>query len=410
MGRAGVGGIFACALALVGLHACGDTDEDTRRAPDASAGGSAGTPPDAAVETEASSGGSAGTPADSDACDIPNVTEEVACQTYGDVLCSLYEECTPVYFDQLGFASKAQCVERLALSCGEQLAGPGTLLQPGMIQVVSTSLKSTTCADLAMGWYVYAQTTWGVDAKCPYWGTLGAGEACHSTSQCMDGFKCDVPVNELCGVCAGTTLGSDCQTDADCDADLFCNSDDHCEARKNLGEPCTENTLPPSVLGGEECVADAYCHESVCVPRVGAGSPCTKTGACNADLVCGANGQCKPPALGEVGASCSPDEWLSCNIWKGLRCDPTLGCQPRPIPAPGEPCGYSATDAGTSGELYCTGGASCVWSSALNPGLCMLPAAEGDSCDLGVGPPCRYPAECVLGVCTIADATTCGTD
>jgi hypothetical protein len=78
--------------------------------------------------------------------------------------------------------------------------------------------------------------------------------------------------------------------------------------------------------------------------------------------------------------------------------------------APGGSCGISG-----SMPTACTAGSVCRGSATPSGAICVAVAADGDACDLSMGPTCLPPARCVVpagggvrGTCVPPDAKTCG--
>jgi hypothetical protein len=199
-------------------------------------------------------------------------------------------------------------------------------------------------------------------------GALHNGEACGLDSECRS-LQCNVPrCNMAC--CTGTCAG------------------DTAPVRAKAGESCLE----------VNCVADAYCDfgTDLCAPLKPLNATCTSIFECQLDLVClrsGLAGTCvKLPKLGEacqnfcqdIGATCSPTSKTcvkvglagdacttadDCSLLYG--CDGTAHCS-----------GGLALGAACAFDDHCIDPrAFCDVAAGANTGTCILPKADGMSCN-----------------------------
>ena len=163
-----------------------------------------------------------------------------------------------------------------------------------------------------------------------------------------------------------------------------------CGKRVAAGEACDTD---------DDCLDNGACRQQVCVKYVEAGGTCDDTHPCLPSLYCN-SGTCAQPAA--EGASCEVLKQGSCDLLRGLYCDPqTKTCQKIALAGAGESCGLV-------GGVYtaCKASGTCDTDATL-AGTCKAPAADGASCDLTKGPGCVPPASCVDGLCKLEDPTAC---
>jgi hypothetical protein len=363
----------------------------------ASGGGSGGTGTGGAAGSSgaagsAGSGGSAGL----DCAKFSGVSAEGACSSYADAYCKLVTQCMSSFYDLFGWSGESQCVARIHLACLDTLAAPGMGLKPEYFAAYADWFSSLTCS-ATYDWALQSSST-DVPAGCGGPGSVADGKNCFDDQQCA-GTSCLIPDNAVCGTCVTPAVGSACNTSSDC-GDSFDCSGGKCQARAAIGEQCS---------GTSSCVKNAYCDSAgTCAAKLAAGGTCTSDTACQSSLVCGAGGACKKPTLGALGASCELSEARSCNVYAGLRCDvSSKTCVTETWPVVGEACGTFVVDGGTSNIPFCSGGARCVVDQSTGQGTCMAPIADGLACSSTAGPPCINPAECVGGVCTLPNSTSC---
>lgn len=324
-----------------------------------------------------------------------NVTEQDACVAFGDGLCNPLAQCAPIFFSYMAVTGAADCSARMQLACHQILNAPGSNIQPALFAAYGALLATQTCDTNPSNEFEPPQN---VTPECGDYGDFVDGKQCYGGGQCA-GAQCTIDDDQVCGVCSHGTAGTPCFEDDDCDDDFYCTPASVCAGRAVIGQPCTT----------AKCVQGAFCNAAKqCVAQGNVGAPCTDAGACLDSLVCGVNGQCKVPTKGKVGASCNPLESGSCDSNFDLYCGPGQICVQHVPPAPGQPCGIYAGDAGLVVELACSGGAWCIVPPNGNgKGTCMSAAADGAVCNQSTGPRCKINADCIAGHCVVADATTC---
>jgi hypothetical protein len=210
-------------------------------------------------------------------------------------------------------------------------------------------------------------------------GTLGNGEACTLSTECISRECWTEGCTEACcvGYCAGDTV----------------------PVVGELGEPCR--------LSG--CVAGTRCENSVCVPLRAEGDACMWDDECAYDLGCGSQQRCESLAFsGErcntqvdcrmVGEICGPQGTCEVTGTPGDPCLQDSHCGARfvchtdgrcaPGPAVGQPCSFNRVcfDLGA----YCD----------ETTDLCSLPQADGAAC--------TFSGECESAYCFDGACASCG--
>jgi hypothetical protein len=353
--------------------------------------GSAGQGGSAGQSGSSGNGGSSGSGADAgpplDCTAFANVTQAAACAAYANAYCTFLDTCAPAGL--FLYSSVAHCKQRIELQCASSLTAPQSNFNPPMFAAGADALGKLTCAEFyATGFDSLGEPGPG----CGGPGTLGVGKQCYANSQCASG---DCLEGDPCGICTG--VGTACEASLDCLDDAFCNALDQCELKKSAGQACGAH---------DQCTSDTWCGVT-CQPDKPLGATCTEDAECAKPLICGANNQCKPPALGAQGASCTPGETLSCNASFMLVCDTaSQTCVPDPLPGPGDPCGLVQQGGMTVFEFLCGGDSTCVFTSGLS-GTCVANAPDGAACNETTGPHCMFLASCVNGSCVVPNATLC---
>jgi hypothetical protein len=315
-----------------------------------SSGGSGGT---SSGTTSGSSGGGSGSSSGGG-----DVTVDQACADLASSLCGKIRTCAP-FLVSLVWGDEAGCVAREKLACPALFNAPGTGITPGDAEACVPVYMAASCED------VVANKT---PTACSFHGSVPAGGACGVNEQCSDGAYCDVSGGQGCGTCsARATEGGSCTDDGNCQRGLVC--------------------AKPNNSGAGTCT----------VPR-GLGATCDKSHPCLATLGCTSGGMCGP-VLG-AGSSCTTQV---CDSLRGLYCNPaTHICSQVQLAAPGNACGFSATD-GSYAACAASGRCALASGSTTN-GTCEATAADGQACDATRGPPCRPPAFCAAGTCTLPSA------
>jgi len=304
-----------------------------------------------------------------DASKLDEVTQ--ACTAQETAFCDLRDGCTAAVANQVAYGSKDVCVQRNVQSCIAGFTAPDIGNTTAHVSGCASAFPLESCTD----WWDGAN----VDACRSPEGARPGGSECGINSQCASGF-CSIGLTNACGTCADTP---------------------------RAGDPCTQAS---NCQYGMHCAAPAPGAFGVCVMRGVVGEACDDLVPCEGGLACiglssGASGVCRP-AQTTAGAACDTESGPGCDSELYLYC--TSGtCQPELLVPPGEACG----DLGPVGYGRCEAGGVCVFSDGL--GTCVAPAADGDPCDIRIGPPCLAPARCVTpegsssGTCWFPDPASC---
>jgi hypothetical protein len=288
-----------------------------------------------------------------------------ACTAFVKATCMKRDACTANIGTSMIYGGRAECEQHEMPKCLATLTARGTSKTPALLSACTASLAQQSCVD-------YLDNV--LTAACtPKAGSLANGAPCLSSWQCATTF-CSLPHGDVCGACAPRpTVGSSCATTV--------------------------------------CGSGLQCHSSTmtCEKTVGAGATCDKNNPCAAGFACvgnaaGAQGTCKAEGT-TVGTACDPKSVTvpGCDKDAGLYCDATTKqCKTIATAKAGQPCGTV-----NGAEVMCVDGGLCVGATALQPGTCKAPAADGAACDAVNGPPCINPAKCVGGVCKQPDAAVC---
>ncbi len=274
-----------------------------------------------------------------------------ACDAVATAMCDKLNQCAPTELLTL-YGDHATCLARIKVVCLPMMSAPGSKTTPESAQQCADGIRTGTCD-------IYFAH--GLPATClgsP--GTLADGAACAVGAQCESTY-CQVAHGSSCGVCA---------------------------RRASAAGACTEEA---------GCASGLTCAGGSCVAFGGIGSACGAKQPCRRDLIC-RNATCGKPL--EAGQPCDPLR-QECNMVAGLYCGKSKLCGQASTAKAGEACGLFASN----GVAVCTGGATCT--NMLASGLCQAPAPDGAACDAQKGPACMAPADCVGGVCKIADPALC---
>jgi hypothetical protein len=230
------------------------------------------------------------------------------CERYSKTLCDAAQRCgclsdleatyCPTYLAgqcQTEVVTPAQSGTRAydSAAAGHCLAGYGAVLSDCSIAGDSAP---TACDDMLVG-------------------TLAAGQACESDSDCQPGLECH---SSVCTVMPGQ--GEACLDESYCAEDLFCAADGTCQQPRGRGGACPE--------GGQACADELYCDSvtETCQPPLGAGESCAADSwACGDGLYCADTTQTctrNPGAGGDCAVS-------SGECADGTYCDSTDVCQPQ---------------------------------------------------------------------------------
>jgi hypothetical protein len=292
------------------------------------------------------------------------------CAQRAQAQCNRRSECSAGTGIVHVYGDMATCLQRTQLSCEMGLKAPDTGQTTALVNACAAAYMAQSCADYLNG----VQPT-----PCAPTGSRPDGAACAYNAQCQSGY-CGGTRTAVCGTCkAPPVAGDSCAVD-------------NCAA----GQSCIPSTL-------------------LCQPLGAVGDACDSTHFCGNDLGCAGPGSrtCKS-AVRTVGASCDANN--VCDGTLALHCESHSGmptCTPNVVAADGMSCGVVGSTYAT-----CSDGGLCYTSTGQAPGAqtgtCKAAAADGGACDTQFGPPCLSPARCVVasgqtrGVCTVADATTCG--
>jgi hypothetical protein len=290
-----------------------------------------------------------------------------ACAAFAKATCAKRDACTTgtVKGTTIIFGGPSQCEARELPKCLATLTARGTNKTPALLSACTASLPQQSCPD----YFDNILTT----ACRPVAGTLANGAPCLSSWQCTSSF-CSLPHADVCGVCA---------------------------ARPKAGDPCADSV----------CGTGLLCHMStlLCETAVADGGACDKNNPCTSGFACVGNGAtAKGVCSAEgrtAGTPCDPKSatLAGCDKNAGLFCDATsMQCKAMASATDGQPCGKVA-----GVETECVAGALCAGASAIQPGTCKAPVADGVACNAVTGPPCVSPAKCVKAICKLPDAAVC---
>ncbi len=286
-----------------------------------------------------------------------------ACADYAKASCTQANTCTP-FTVALDFSDEATCEQRETLGCMALFGIHGSSLTPAALDACAQAITGETCVQFLDNHQPSA---------CNFQGTLDAGAACGTGSQCQSGY-CKLAAGSSCGTCATRT--SKCTADSDCPSDQLCASGS-----------CVTPVQPPGMCDN-------------------ASNICVRTLVCLGEQSRDAGmGGCGKP--GGVGATCQ--DATDCEGGIGILCDTAHQmCVAAQKATTGQSCGI------VNGALVeCTGGAVCANLMKVDDaglpvqGTCHPPAADGAPCGMGVG--CTLPAVCnpKTFTCTLPDPGSC---
>jgi hypothetical protein len=301
-----------------------------------------------------------------------------ACADSARARCQRYDACSNGLYTTIHWGDESTCETNTTAICLTNLAAPGTAASAATVEACASAIPTESCADF-----------FGVNppAACAALaGTLAAGAACLTSSQCQSTY-CAVPSNAACGVCAAVPKAGDaCAVEADCGS-----------------------------RGGLTCAQGA------CVAFGAASASCGKGAPCGIGLSCVGEKKTTPgacqPAASTVGATCDSKQQTGpgCDGTLQLSCDPaTSQCVLDTVVTASATCGQVG-----GGVAKCATSGTCVLSTsdggaedggadagaAPITGACLAAAANGAACDTASGPACVPSAKCV----TASDASTAGT-
>ena len=302
---------------------------------------------------------------------VAGLTADEACAAEAAAGCSRLDACRTNGVT-LRYGTMDVCVQRNKQSCLAGLAAHGSGATPVTRAACTAATLTATCQSFLDNTIPECQ---------PQKGSLADGTACAFPAQCQSGF-CAFASGVGCGKCAAAPApGASC-AQSQCDRLQFCDSRlMTCQSLSAAGGPCS---------GRADCVFGLEC----------AGATANATGVCVMAATMG-------------GTACDRKVGPGCNYQSGLACVAPVGksagtCMAYQYATAGSACGLVA-----GSDVLCTGGALCYGATALAPGLCKGPAAEGAPCDTAAGPPCMTPARCITGgtgtagTCKLNDASQC---
>jgi len=287
-----------------------------------------------------------------------------ACAAYAKATCTQANSCSP-FTTTLNFGDEATCEQREALGCAGLFGIHGSTLTAAALDACAQAITGETCDQYLDNHQPSA---------CNFLGTLAAGAACGTGSQCESGY-CQLTKGTSCGTCATRT--GKCTADGDCPSDQFC-----------YGGSCTTPVSPPTM-----------CNNNA--PNI-----CVRTKVCLGEQMADSGlGACGDPGM--VGAACQDDGDCAGGI--GIVCSLAAQmCVQAQKATTGQSCGLVG-----GVVVVCAGGGECSNLMKVNDagppveGTCHPPAADGAPCGTGVN--CTLPAACNSKTlrCTLPDPGSC---
>ncbi len=281
-----------------------------------------------------------------------------ACADFARATCMQASTCTP-FTQALAYGSEATCEQRAVLACMPIVGAAGSSITPAGIESCAQAIQGETCVE-------FLDNT--QPSACNFAGTLAAGSACGTDSQCQSAY---------CRLTPGTTCGK-------------------CQDRAGAAQAGPGGG--PACLGDTDCQANLLCAAGQCVSPAMAGGACSAQQPCIRTLAC-ISGKCATPV--PVGGACAAV--TDCDGASGAVCDLTR--------KPGVCVAIATANAGQSCGLMggmltaCTAASTCD-NLANMVGTCHQPAADNAPCGPGVG--CMLPALCTTSAkCTLSDPANC---
>jgi hypothetical protein len=312
-----------------------------------------------------------------DSASPPSNPQADACGHYYDVfygggVCRL---------DPLPAAESRRQRARFVRACQNQFALPGSTVTPADV---------SACADAS----ICGERT---PAACLSIGTLAAGAACNSSSQCSSA-SCSVPAAG-CGTCSVSTPDGKSCAHGSAGGPGGCGPHSLCDTTMpnwtcipapslDVGAPCP---LP------DECKPGLYCHivppgpVGTCARASAAGDSCSMGAECAYPLFCNTNLKCQSPE--PAGSTCAYDA----DCVRGLACDSYgMTCKPVAWVGAGQACTNSVLK-------RCL-----VGNCDILSGACPTVMADGQRCDTtDSSTTCDAFAVCFNGTCTLKDGAVC---
>ena len=279
------------------------------------------------------------------------LTADEACNNLAVALCSKTDSCTP-FATSIYYGDASACAARSKLSCVPALALSSTGATPAKIDACAKAVAALGCSDNQLAYSL---------PDCVFKGTLAAGTACGSNSQCVGGY-CRF-TSSTCGVCS---------------------------SRNAAGGSCT---------AAADCVAGATCVNGTCATQLPIGMACSASKPCKLGLYCKA-GSCA--AAGTMANTpCDSNITESCNFLAGFFCGQSNVCVKSQVANTGSACGLSATN-----YTECTYGGTCNTSGGT-VGTCVAAVLDGQACDSTNALNCLAPATCENGTCKLTNPGSC---
>jgi hypothetical protein len=276
------------------------------------------------------------------------------------------------------------CVERVKLSCEDNLTAPGSNNTPAQLEKCAAEYSTYSCIDLF-------DNGANPPPDCAPPGQLANGATCAVVGQCASRF-CSGTKNSTCGICADDPAdGTPCETSP-------CGPGQEC-ATESTGDLLCRDRLPS---GNATCTGDLPCQAfSACIGD--SSTDPTKAGVCTTNAT-------------SIGAACGGTN-PACDGTIGLTCLGPAGnktCQPIAYVQAGAACGTLADGSRASCTISdcftATGPAATTDTNAT----CVARAVDGAPCNTQIGPLCLSPARCVLtgsgttsGTCVVPTASLC---
>jgi hypothetical protein len=283
-----------------------------------------------------------------------------ACAALAKAECTQFSTCTPFTTSVL-YGDETTCEQRAVLACMPAIGATGSTLTATQVAQCAQAVTAETCEQFLDN---------DQPSACSYVGSLAAGAACGTDSQCQSGY-CRLAVASTCGTCA---------------------------TRAQAGQTGPDGG-PPACVTDADCAATLLCAAGVCAAPAATGAACSAQQPCQRTLAC-ISGKCATPV--PVGGTCtSPTD---CDGAHGAACNTTTKpnkCVAVGTATSGQPCGVV-----NMGLTECTGGASCGNVNTMLQGTCHQPAADNGLCGPDIA--CMAPALCATSArCTLPNPANC---
>ncbi len=153
-----------------------------------------------------------------------------ACLDWAQARCKRFDSCSSDLYVSIHWGDEATCEANGAALCATDLAAPGTAASATTYEACATALPAESCSDF-LGLNPVA-------ACAPLAGSVAAGAACLTSSQCQSTY-CAVSSTASCGACAAVPKAGDpCTVAADCGSrgGLTCAEGRVRRVRRRVGE------------------------------------------------------------------------------------------------------------------------------------------------------------------------------